>query len=68
MKIDRQHAHAILQQCDIDPAADFHALPSRQVEELAGWANLTGYRKPASANGSTARYFHAKLIRALSKS
>lgn len=57
----RAMAKAVLAR-HIDFSKDFHALGLGQVEGLACWAKLTGYRKPQNANGSTARYFHAHLV------
>jgi hypothetical protein len=47
----------------IDFIGDFHTLPSWKVDALVTWAKLTKYRKPESANGSTARYFFAHLAK-----
>lgn len=44
-------------------AADFFVLNPAQVEVLLNEANYTHYRRPRNANGSRARYFHAKLQR-----
>ena len=44
-------------------AADFHTLNTAQVEVLLAEANHCHYRRPKNANGSRARYFHAKLQR-----
>ena len=46
---------------------DFHELSSDQVERLLEEARRVGYRKPKNANGSTARYFYARLQREMSK-
>lgn len=51
----------------INPAEDFHALNHAAVERLLGEADRVGYRQPRGANGSRARYFHARLIRAAAK-
>jgi hypothetical protein len=42
---------------------DFHALGSSDVDVLVESADASKYRKPANANGSRARYFHAHLSR-----
>jgi hypothetical protein len=47
----------------IDFAADFHALSLNDQCALTDAAKACGYRKPPSANGSTARYFFAYLNR-----
>lgn len=44
-------------------ARDFHTLSSEEVERLLAEADSVKYRKPKNANGSRARYFHAKLQR-----
>lgn len=47
----------------IDLERDFHALPSEQVERIIAAADSVRYRAPRNANGSRARYFHARLVR-----
>lgn len=47
--------------------ADFHTLSSAQVERIVDAAKRYRYRKPANANGSTARYFFAMLQRHANK-
>jgi hypothetical protein len=47
----------------IDLTRDFHALPSGQVERIIEAADSVRYRQPRNANGSRARYFHARLVR-----
>lgn len=44
--------------------ADFHALPSSEVERIIAAADERKYRQPKNANGSRARYFHEYLRRA----
>lgn len=46
---------------------DFHALDSDAVERIVEQARLFKYRAPKNANGSTARYFHAYLVRTAQK-
>ena len=41
----------------------YHKLVSSEVDLVLEWAVLTSYRKPASANGSRARYFWESLER-----
>lgn len=65
--LTRTDAHNILQNCHITLGADYHALPSEQVERLLECAKSTHYRKPRNANGSTGRYFHAYVQRQASK-
>lgn len=62
-QMKRGEARTILKMCGIDPVEDFHALHSVKVDLLLAAANQRGYKKPADANGSTARYFHAYLVR-----
>ena len=61
----RDCARAILAVCKAGPdfGRDFHALPFGTVSALAEAAKFCGYRKPRNASGSTARYFHARLVR-----
>ena len=47
----------------IDFTEDFHILSSSKVELLVEAAKACGYRKPANANGSTARYFFQHLAK-----
>lgn len=47
----------------IDINADFHTLPSSQVEVLVTLAKENSYRKPKNANGSTARHYFEALHR-----
>lgn len=61
MPIDPQSASDVLHVCDAE--GDFHALPSDRVTQLLAYADLYRYRKPANANGSRGRYFHAYLQR-----
>lgn len=62
-------ARSILAVCKAGPdyGRDFHALSYGAQSALAEAAKFCGYRKPRNANGSTARYFHARLVRAASK-
>jgi hypothetical protein len=52
-----------LKACNIRPGQDFHMLSAGQVDELLKCADFVKYRKPRSANGSRARYFHDLLQR-----
>lgn len=56
-------ARGILEACGVALRADFHALSSSQVEALVAAAKRARYRRPAHANGSTGRYYHALLQR-----
>lgn len=49
-------------------AADFHTLTSDQVESVLAAADAARYRKPRNANGSRARYYHARLQRLANRS
>ena len=53
----------ILQECEISLGADFDTLRSSTVDDLLAHADVWKYRKPRSANGSRARYFHDMLQR-----
>lgn len=56
-------ARQTLARLGIDARADFFTLSSDEKERLVHEADVAGYRKPRNANGSRARYFHAKLVR-----
>lgn len=56
-------ARECLYACGVNRTQDFHTLPSSTVERLVEQARFFKYRKPKNANGSTARYFHAYLVR-----
>jgi hypothetical protein len=59
----RKAARQALRQARIPLGADFHTLSAVTVEKLIAIADSWRYRKPESANGSRARYFHAMLQR-----
>lgn len=65
--IKRISASTELRRCGVvrEPAGwpDFHALPSNVVRNLLESTIHMGYREPAHANGSRARYFYAALCR-----
>ena len=63
-KLSRGTACAVLASLGIQRGEDFHALSNSKIIDLATAAKSSGYRKPKSANGSRARYFHARLQRA----
>jgi hypothetical protein len=65
--INVEHALSAFNEARIDWRADFHTLSSSQVETLVEIAREQGYRKPKSANGSTARYFFAAVARKLTR-
>lgn len=46
---------------------DFHALNSQHVQNICDAADSRKYRKPANANGSRARCFHAYLCRLIAR-
>lgn len=56
-------ARAALQNLNIAVGQDFHTLSMEQVEGVLREADRVRYQKPASANGSRARYFHDRLQR-----
>lgn len=60
---DKSVVKATLSAQGIDFTEDFHTLPSSKVELLVEAAKMCGYRKPASASGSTARYFFQHLAK-----
>jgi hypothetical protein len=53
--------------CGVRHESDFHALNWNQVDSLLERSKVHKYRKPKHANGSTARYFHARLQRIANK-
>ena len=57
MAINLIAALSAFKQAGIDPKADFHSLPSGQVDAILAAARAANYRKPLYANGSKARYF-----------
>lgn len=59
----KQAAKATLAAMNIAIGQDFHTLNTAQVELLLDEAKRVRYQKPANANGSKARYFHARLQR-----
>lgn len=63
--ISHAEATAILDRADVNPRADFFELSGAEVGELLKAAKRRGYRQPANANGSRARYFFAALQRAI---
>jgi len=44
-------------------AKDYHELTMSEKVDLSRIAKAEGYRKPATASGSTGRAYHAKLQR-----
>lgn len=65
---ERQNeARRILEWCGIPLGAGFYTLSSEQVDALLVQADNWRYRKPANANGSRARYFHAFMQRMAAK-
>ncbi len=63
-KLTRDAAREILRRCGATVKHDFHHLRSDVIEALLREADAVGYRRPKNANGSRARYFHARLVRA----
>lgn len=64
-KLDNDTAHAICNVFGINPALDWHEMPSAMKEAVIKAADSRGYRKPETANGSRGRYFAAYLRRAM---
>lgn len=62
-KLSRTDACTVLSRIGIPAGEDFHVLSSAQVDGLLDVADRFKYRKPKNANGSRARYFHARLQR-----
>lgn len=61
--LTRSDARSILHTLRIPVDVDFHTLRSDAVESLVDEARKMKYRAPVNRNGSTARYFHAYLVR-----
>ncbi|QDP50243.1 MAG: hypothetical protein Tp178MES00d2C33159851_33 [Prokaryotic dsDNA virus sp.] len=62
-QVDKSVVKATLSAQGVDFSEDFHTLPSSKVDLLVEAAKACGYRKPASASGSTARYFFQHLVK-----
>lgn len=62
-KATQRQIRAQLEAQGIDFAEDFHTLRSDKVELLTEAAKACKYKAPEGANGSTARYFFARLAR-----
>jgi hypothetical protein len=60
---NRVNARAIFESLRIGVNQDFFTLTTGQVDGLIAEAERVHYRRPVNANGSRARYFHAKLQR-----
>ena len=58
-------ARALCSVFGIDPAQDWHAMPSAMKDAVLKAADARAYRKPKNANGSRGRYFAAFLARAI---
>ena len=56
-------AKQTLARLGVPEGGDFHALHGDKVMALLEEAKEQNYRRPKDANGSTARYFHARLQR-----
>lgn len=61
--LTRVQAKVLLQRYGIDFAADFHTLDHYHVDVLTMFGKLAGYRAPATASGSYARYFFSNLVK-----
>jgi len=46
---------------------DFHSLAPATIFDLLAEATVQKYRQPKNANGSRARYFYARLVRAANR-
>lgn len=62
-KISRHEAKKLAQQAGIDFSKSSDQLSMSEMDTLLTIRKLTGYRKPASASGSTGRYFFYYLQR-----
>jgi hypothetical protein len=63
-KITKQEAYRLAKKAGWEFDKDFHAQGGISAQaDLAAIARLAGYRKPANANGSTARCFFGHLAK-----
>lgn len=67
MKTTPHDAVAIFNALGIKEDEDFHVLHSSKVDGLVTEARARGYRKSKDAPGSTARMYHAYLLRLVRK-
>ena len=63
----RRYDTGCLNRLGIDPKASFFTLTNAQVCGLVEESKAQGYRRPKNANGSTARYFYARLQKEMAK-
>jgi len=66
-KISKIEAYRLAKKVGCNFSKEFHAQSFDCSGQLAAIAKMAGYRKPASASGSTARYFFEHLDRLASK-
>lgn len=66
-KLDKAAAQSLATLHHIPLTRDFHSLNSDVVESIIAAADSVKYRRPANANGSRARYFHAYLQRLVAR-
>ena len=59
----KRNAVETLKMLNMNVSQDFYTLSNEQVEGLVTEAKRIKYQRPKNANGSLARYFHAKLLR-----
>lgn len=62
-RMSKQEARRQAEKAGINFGKDYHQLRSSEVDYLVSLSKLVGYRKPASASGSTGRYFFSYLAR-----
>lgn len=65
--MDKSDARELARNYGIPLNRDFHSLNTDTVESIIAAADSVNYRKPRNANGSRARYFHARLVRLASR-
>lgn len=61
--ISKLEAYKLMKKAGARFSKDYFQQSSMAQSEMTAIAKLAGYRKPANANGSTARYFFAHLDR-----
>ena len=66
-RMSADEARALCNVYGINPAVDWHAMPSAMKEAVLRAADARKYQKPKNANGSRGRYFAAYLARAIDK-
>lgn len=67
VRMTHDEARAIATVFGFDPREDFHAMSTASKEAVIKAAKARGFKAPKNANGSTGRYFAARVRRALER-